>query len=477
MTEPRPQVPANRVYWAGVAACAVSAYTLALQNSAMNVAGPVLARDFAVDVSDASAVTLVYTIPIAATLIAGGRMGDVFGARKMFRFGVGLYLVTSAMAGLAPGLGPLLLVRVLQSVGATLVVSNQLGLAARSVGALRRGEVFGILNLMAYAGQVSGPVVGGLLTAGFGWRSLFWMNVPLALGLLVWGIAHIPSDTPSGRARALDLPGAALFAGAVAAILFAINRSPAWGPTSPQVLGLVAVSIVFGIAFVYRETRTAVPMLDLTLFRRGNFSAAVGSSIANFVANSGVVLLLPFYLVEGQNLGVEQAGMALVPLSLLMAMTAPMSGRLGDRVGPRIPSIVGMLLLSLSVGAIALFPFFVPVPGLLVILAVAGVGIGLFTSANTTVIMGTVPQDRLGVAGGIVHTARYIGLTAGVALAGAVYVLVAQADAVPTGSLLAYRVAFAVLAVIAGAGAVMLALARSAPRVDESVAARAGVAQ
>src|SRR5213078_3649737 len=113
--------------------------------------------------------------------------------------------------------------------------------------------------------------------------------------------------------RDLDLTGAALFAASIAALLFAVNRSPAWGPVSPQILGLIGTSAILGIGFVYREMRTAAPMLDLTLFRHPSFSAAISSSIANFIANSGLVLLLPFYLVEGQHLSVEQAGIALVP--------------------------------------------------------------------------------------------------------------------------------------------------------------------
>jgi DHA2 family multidrug resistance protein-like MFS transporter len=183
----------------------------------------------------------------------------------------------------------------------------------------------------------------------------------------------------------------------------------------------------------------------------------MASSIANFVANSGLVLLLPFYLVEGSGLSVDRAGMALVPLSLLMALIAPVSGRLGDRIGPRLPSTAGMLLLCVGTGLLALLPEFVPVLGVVLLMIVAGAGIGLFTSTNTTAIMAAVPQDRLGVAGGIVHTARYIGLTGGVALAGAVYTLVAQSES-GAGSLTAYRVAFGVLAAIAAMGAILSGL-------------------
>jgi MFS family permease len=277
------------------------------------------------------------------------------------------------------------------------------------------------------------------------------------LWLLLWGIGRIAPDSDEGRSRSLDIPGAALFAAAIGGVLVAVNRSPSWGPASPQILGLVAVSLGFGAAFVGRELRTSDPMLDLRLFQHGDFPAAIAISIANFVANSGLVLLLPFYLVEGSGLSVDRAGMALVPLSLLMALIAPVSGRLGDRIGPRLPSTAGMLLLCVGTGLLALLPEFVPVLGVVLLMIVAGAGIGLFTSTNTTAIMAAVPQDRLGVAGGIVHTARYIGLTGGVALAGAVYTLVAQSESA-VGSLTAYRVAFGVLAAIAAMGAILSGL-------------------
>jgi MFS family permease len=306
---------------------------------------------------------------------------------------------------------------------------------------------------MANAGMVMGPAVGGLLTDLWGWRFVFWANVPVIFALLVWCLRFSPAHAPARGERSLDLPGLGLFGGAIGLLLFTINRAPNWGIESPVTIGLALAAVLLGVAFIRRERSTPTPMLDLSLFARPAFATAIGSGMANHVAVAGVLFLVPFFLVEQHGLRAGPAGLIVIPMSILMMCIAAGSGLVSDRLGTKTPSVLGLVCMSAAlVGVMQLVDRLTP-SSTIVCLLLFGLGTGLFTVPNTAAVMSAASRDRLGVIGGIVHTARYVGIIGGIALVGALYTVGYLWD--PSDPFLGYRIAFGALAALVGLGAVL----------------------
>jgi MFS family permease len=425
-----------------------------MQNYAMNVAVPIVARELGVAIADVSWVILGYTLVITATLIAAGRLGDLWGTRRAFLAGLSLYFVGSTLSGFAPSLPWLFAARIVQGLGASLSVANQLALSSQAASPSRRGRIISLIWVVAMAGQVTGPAIGGIVTDLWGWRYVFWLNGPLALIVIGWIWRLFPRDQASPRERSLDLPGVGLFAVAVGLLLLTINRGPSWGLGIS--LGLVLLISFLFIAFYKRERATKLPMLDLSLFRVTGFPALLGTGMANHAAVSGVLFLAPFYLIERQGLTAGQAGAVVIPMSVVLMVVSGSSGMVSDRWGTRGPMAIGMTCMAIALLGIALaLPLLTP-PLLVLGLLLFGFGTGLFVVPNQSAIMAVGAQGQLGLVGGISNTARYVGIAGGVALVGALYSVGRQWH--PDDPHLGFQLAFGTLAFLLGLSATVTAL-------------------
>jgi MFS family permease len=427
---------------------------LALQNAALNVCIPLAARDFGVGIADVSLIVLTYLLTIGATLITAGRLGDVFGSKRVFQLGIGVYLAGSALAGFAPNLPILLVLRVAQGVGASCLISNEIALAARAASPSRRGQAVGIIWMLANFGQLAGPLLGGLLGDTIGWRAVFWANTPIAVALLLLGHRFIAPDPQAETRPSLDLAGALLFAGAMVALLGALNRAPIWGFVAPLTVGLVLAAVGLTAALVWHENRAASPMLDLRLFRNPVFAAAIGGALANYLAFQGLLFLAPFALIDLHGLSAAQAGAVLAPMALTTVVVAYVAGWLADRVGALILETVGLICLCVapiglafvgSVSALEMGPY----------LILAGLGTSLVSVPNANATIAAVPRTQIGLVGGIIHAVRYVGLLGGVALTGAIVSVADRSDGGASG----YSASYVALAAVAVCG-LMITLAR-----------------
>jgi EmrB/QacA subfamily drug resistance transporter len=274
---------------------------------------------------------------------------------------------------------------------------------------------------MTYLGLTTGPFLGGWLADTFGWHSVFYINVPIGL-LAIWlSITIIPRDMPSGQTEKFDLAGALTFLVGLVALLFALNQGHALGWTSPLILGLFIASLLTLGLFTWIEMRIPTPMLDLSLFKRRLFSMSTISPILNYICVYSVLFLTPFYLIQGRGLSASQAGLILTSQPIIMALTAPVSGRLSDRIGSRIPTTLGMLILAVGLFLVSRLtlesPFWLIVLGL----AIGGFGTGLFVAPNNSALMGDAPRNRQGIAAGVLALARNVGMVLGIGLTGAIF--------------------------------------------------------
>ena len=389
----RPEAIRQRpnAYWLAVAAVCVGAFMGQLDASIVTVALPNLQRTFHAGVGAVTWVGLSYLLVLVATVAAVGRFADMWGRKLLYVYGFGIFIVGSALCGLAPSLGALIGFRALQAVGAALLQANSVAIIVLAVPRGSLGRAIGIQGAAQAVGLALGPTIGGFLLAAGGWRLIFYVNVPFGLlgmtaGLFVPRSRHLQVRAP------FDWTGLALFVPSVVAVFSAISFGNSRGWTSPTILGLLGVGVCLGAAFFRREARCAAPMLDLDLFRSSRFSAGISSGMISYLVMFGVLFLVPFYLERGLGLGSGRAGLELMVMPLALGVTAPVAGRLADRLGARSLTAGGMSIAAVGLTTLSLLRPTTPV--FLVLLAVVGIGLGLFTPPNNASIMGSVRQGN-----------------------------------------------------------------------------------
>ena len=440
--------------WPVLIAVGTGTFMSALDGSVANTVLPVLTHALHGTVAAAEWVVTTYLLVTSALLLSAGRWGDLHGHKPMYLAGFVVFILGSALCGLAADLPLLVAIRALQAVGATMLFASSPAIVTLNFPAKRRGQALGLQATLTYLGITAGPLLGGWLTSRFGWRSVFFINVPVGLLALALSRRFIPSDRPRGASGAFDIPGALLFAVGLVGLLLALNQGHVWGWTSLTTVALFAVSVLTLASFISWERRVAAPMLDLRLFGDRRFSAASVSALLNFVCVSGLLFLLPFYLIDGRGLSAARAGLLISALPLAMATVAPASGWVSDRVGAALPSTAGMGLLAGGVFLLSRLGPHASLHAVAATLAVIGVGVGVFLSPNNSALMGSAPRDQQGVAGGIRATARNLGNVLGIGIVGAVFNSVLTHSAPPDGVFAAFHAGLSIVCAAAVIGAV-----------------------
>jgi EmrB/QacA subfamily drug resistance transporter len=314
----------------------------------------------------------------------------------------------------------LIAARAAQALGAAMVFSNGPAILTRSFPASQRGRALGMQAAMTYLGLTAGPSLGGWVAALWSWRAVFFLNLPVGLVAIVLSLRFLPDDVPAERHESFDLIGGALFPLGLGALLVALNRGHDWGWRSADTLTTFVIAIVLLTAFVIVERCVRAPMLDLELFQDRAFSGAAASAVLNYICVNSVVFLLPFYLMDGRGLGPAHAGLVLTTQPIVMAVVAPVSGALSDRIGSRALATVGMTVLAVGLFVLSRLGPASPMPLVTLGLIVTGLGTGIFGSPNNNSLMGAAPRHRQGIAGGVLASARNTGMALGVGLAAAV---------------------------------------------------------
>jgi MFS family permease len=274
---------------------------------------------------------------------------------------------------------------------------------------------------MTYLGLTVGPSLGGWLATQFGWRFVFYINIPVALIAIGISLRSIPNDSVSKQKERFDIAGAVLFLLGLSALLFSLNQGYRLGWNSFLITAMLTASIILLGLFIYVEWHAENPMLDINLFRKRGFSMSVSSAVFNYIGVFSVIFLMPFYLIQGRGLNAAQAGLLLTAQPIIMAIVAPISGTLSDHIGTRIPSIIGMIILGSGIILLSKLDGLTPDFQIILSLAVVGLGTGIFISPNNSALMGSAPRNRQGIAAGVLATARNFGMVLGVGLAGAIF--------------------------------------------------------
>ena len=327
--------------WLVLLAIGIGTFMSALDGSVVNTILPVVTDYFKTDVATIEWVVTTYLLVVSGLLLSVGRLGDLRGNKVAYIWGFVIFVVGSALCGSASSPVFLITARGLQAIGAAMLFANSPAILTKNFPASQRGQALGLQGAMTYLGLTTGPFLGGWLSDTFGWHSVFYINVPIGLIAIWLSLVIIPRDTPSGQTEKFDLAGALTFLVGLVALLFALNQGHVLGWTSPIILGLFIASLLILGLFTWIEMHVPTPMLDLSLFKRRVFSMSTLSPILNYICVYSVLFLTPFYLIQGRGLSASQAGLILTSQPIIMAITAPISGKLSDRVRLTHPNHTG----------------------------------------------------------------------------------------------------------------------------------------
>jgi DHA2 family methylenomycin A resistance protein-like MFS transporter len=404
-------------------ACSFAFIIVQLDVTIVNVALPEIGRELQAGVSQLQWVVDAYTLGFAVFLLSAGAMGDRFGSRSVFLGGFTLFTLASLACAVAPDALLLNVARAVQGIGAALLVPSSLSIL-NAVYAQDRAMLAKAIAWWTAAGGVSiaaGPVLGGLLMSAFGWRSIFWVNIPICVLGFWLTLRVVPALRHNGPARSFDVPGQILAVIALTAFIGAVIEVHALGLTHPAVLAALVVAVVAGAWFIRVEKHSAGPMLPLQLFKLAGFAPAVLFGVFVNFAYYGVIFVLSFYLQKVRGFSVLHAGLIFLPLTGTFLFANITSGWLQARVGSRKPMIIGGLIGGSGYALLGLFgisetaSFWAMLPGLALIPA----GMGLAVPAMTTAILASVDKHQAGTASAVLNTARQVGGAMGVAVYGA----------------------------------------------------------
>ncbi len=403
-----------------LAICCVSIAVVVMDISIVNVALPAIRRDLHASESGLQWTVDAYTLVLASFLVLAGSTADRVGRCRVFQVGLAAFGLGSLLCGLAPGIGALIAARALQAVGGTMlnpvamaIVANTFpdpGERARAIG------VFGSVSGLALA---LGPILGGALVDGFGWRSIFWVNVPIVAAAIVCAALFVP-ESRAARARRFDPVGQILMVLLLGSVVFAIIESKGLGWTSPVIIGLVAVAVLSAVGIVICEPRRADPLLELRLFRSVPFSAAIAMALLALYGFGAFLFVSTQYLQDVRGLSALTAGLCLLPVGGLVVVLSPRVGRLVAARGPRLPLAVSGAALALGGGASLWLGPATPLPALLAVYLLFGIFLGAVNPPITNTAVSGMPRSMAGVAASLASAGRQTGTTLGVAISGTI---------------------------------------------------------
>jgi EmrB/QacA subfamily drug resistance transporter len=410
----------NRKWWTLGAMC-FALFMIMLDNTVVNVALPSIQKDLGASISGLEWTINGYTLSFAVLLATGGRLGDIFGRRRMFLFGVVIFTLSSATAGFAVSSTDLVISRVVQGVGAALMMPATLSIITNAFPASERGKAMGMWAGVSALALAVGPVLGGFLTEHVSWRAIFYLNIPVAIGAVTAALFAVRESRDTSVGREVDFAGVAALTGGLTALILALVEGNAWGWGSPEIIALLAGAVLGLGAFVAIEQRVKVPMVDFSLLSDRNFLGAVVVALIISFAMLGVFFFLALYMQDILGYSPLEAGIRFLPSTLMIVGVAPVAGRLADRYGPRWLIAAGLTIAAASLysfSGIAVDSGYLDLlPGFMLL----GIGIALTMSPMTSAAMNAVPVQKAGVASGVLSMFRMVGGSLGVAVTGAIF--------------------------------------------------------
>lgn len=391
-----------------------------IDSSIVNVALPTLVREYRTNFQTVQWVVLAYLLTLATLLLSTGRLADMIGKKSIYTAGFVIFTLGSLLCGFAPNVYLLILFRIFQAIGATMILALGMAIVTEAFPPNERGMALGITGTMVSIGIILGPTLGGLIIDALSWNWIFFVNLPVGIVGTIMVIRFVPSLRPKSVQR-FDLPGAFTLFCCLLALSLALTLGQSYGFTNYRILLLFLASLLSLLIFLYIENHASQPMIDLDLFRNLMFSISLLTGLLTFFAMSGTLILMPFYLENVLGYTTRQVGLLMAAVPVSMGIIAPLAGYLSDRFGSRIITVIGLGVLLLGYVGLSTLNALTGTLGYLIRFVPIGIGMGVFQSPNNSAIMGVAPRDRLGVVSGMLAVNRTLGQTTGIAVLGAVW--------------------------------------------------------
>ncbi len=420
-------------HWVAAIVVCVGTFLGVMDNTITNIALPTMKDEFDRPLDDVIWVALAFIVVSTGLSLTMGRLGDLYGRKMLYTWGFVVFTIATFLSSISGSLEELVGTRILQAIGASMTMANGAAIITAAFPPSKRGTGLGLIVSTVGAGAAAGPILGGVLIDLLDWRAIFWTRVPFGLiaALLAWRYLR---DAPSHqRPKGLDIPGAVLLFGMLACLTFGINRARDLGLTSTSVTLVLAAGLVFMVWFIIVERRSASPVVDLGLFKGRGFSFGILAAILQFFGMSFTFYLVPTLLQDGRGFTATETAMMMMPLSLMMLLWSPVSGRLSDRFGSRPLTTAGMVMVCASLFLLSRTTADTSPVDFAMRMLLLGIGTSTFSSPNTSVIMSAVPPERLGTASASQTTARTFGNAFGTSVGVAVMASVAASFAVNNG--------------------------------------------
>ena len=398
----------------------MSSFLTPFMISSVNIALPAVGREFETDAVLLSWVATSYLLAAAVALVPSGKLADIYGRKKIFLWGQILITVTSLLAAIAGSAPVLIIVRVFQGVGGAMVFATGIAILTSVYPPQERGRVLGIAVAAVYIGLSCGPFFGGWLTQHFSWRSIFVVNIPLGLSIILLVVWKLKGEWAGARDDTFDFAGALIYGLAIVAIMYGITIIP-----SPASIGIILAGVAALAGFAKWETRVRCPVFDVSLFiENRTFSFSCLAALINYSATFAVAFLLSLYLQYIKGLTPQGAGVVLIAQPIVMAVFSPLAGKLSDKIEPRVIASIGMVLTAMGLILLALISHQTTLGFVVISLLVLGFGFALFSSPNMNAIMSSVAKKYYGIASGSVGTMRVLGQMLSMGIATLVIALV-----------------------------------------------------
>jgi EmrB/QacA subfamily drug resistance transporter len=411
---------ANRKWWTLGAMC-LSMFMIMLDSTVVNVALPSIQKDLKTSVDQLEWVVNGYTLSFAALLVTGGRLGDIFGRRLIFMIGVAVFAISSATAGLAPDPTTLVVSRIAEGIGGALMMPATLSIITDAFPAEERGKAIGTWAGISGLALSFGPLAGGFLTEDVTWRAIFYINLPIAALALLASLFAVRESRDENAERKIDYLGVVLLTVGLTAVVLALIEGNDWGWGSARIIGLLVGGAVATVFFLLTESRVSAPIVDFSFFRSRNFIGA--NTVATIIsfAMMGSFFFLAIYLQDLLGFSPLETGVRFLPTTILVVIAAPLAGRVADKIGSRLPMVLGLAITAVSLYLFSRMTASTTYSDLLPAFILLGIGIGMTMSPMSTAAMNAVDVDKAGVASGTLQMFRMMGGTIGVAATGAIF--------------------------------------------------------
>ena len=385
--------------------------------SSVNVALPAIQKEFNADAVQLSWIATSLLLATAMILLPMGRIGDIYGRKWVFEWGLALFILSSVLAGLSNSVGMLIFFRVIQGVASAMFTATGIAILTSVFPPQKRGRVMGIYVSAVYIGLSAGPFVGGILTQHIGWRSLFFLVAPFGILSFHITLKYLKGEWADARGETFDVVGSLLYCITILSLVYGASILPDIKAAYLIIFGLLCLVI-----FIWFELRVKFPVVDISLFCRNKlFTFSSLAALINYSATFAVAFLLSLYLQYIKGMTPQTAGIILVAQPVMMAVFSPIAGRLSDRIEPRKLATLGMAITTLGLFLFMFIDRTTSIPHIIGTLIILGFGFAMFSSPNMSAIMGSVEKRFLGIASGTVGTMRLLGQITSMAVAMVVF--------------------------------------------------------